>query len=410
MSSTPTPSPGPIPCFCPGSCSTGSMIPPKRRRNCPGPEGITVAELYVEHYGDRLNRLERTLLAHINREPYSFWEVLKVDRGKRMWLKDVVEGSSIEVQERLGSEHVEQGDLLFGRAVTVDGVGMLVGLAPIVIPPRSKPHIIRLRNHLGGDDRPITRDTLGMWDIEIRDLYFQIDRSLFSPPRVTNTDGDPIEFHRLIYDVPPLEETFEKLCDLCATREPRELRRDALLDKEGKIIRIEIPWSRRGHTLSPEMDDTIVGRIVLNGPRLMAEVNSARRAETLRGAIDARLGDGARFRLDEIQDAASLIDDRWAGSIKVETPTEENEFMEDPAIQERLSEMVSGHWERWVDEKIPALGGKTPRQAVQSPDGREAVEALLLDIDRNPGQDRSIAEANRTGTRRVRELLGLLDD
>lgn len=55
----------------------------------------------------------------------------------------------------------------------------------------------------------------------------------------------------------------------------------------------------------------------------------------------------------------------------------------------------------------PALGGKTPREAVKSSDGREAVEALLKDAERDRGQDPFTAEANRKGTRRVRELLGL---
>ena len=32
--------------------------------------------------------------------------------------------------------------------------------------------------------------------------------------------------------------------------------------------------------------------------------------------------------------------------------------------------------------KVPALGGHTPLQAVQDPDGREIVESLLLDWER----------------------------
>lgn len=55
----------------------------------------------------------------------------------------------------------------------------------------------------------------------------------------------------------------------------------------------------------------------------------------------------------------------------------------------------------------PALGRKTPRLAVKSSDGREAVEALLKDAERDRGQDPFMADANREGARRVRELLGL---
>jgi hypothetical protein len=34
---------------------------------------------------------------------------------------------------------------------------------------------------------------------------------------------------------------------------------------------------------------------------------------------------------------------------------------------------------KWIDEKIPALDGKTPREAVKTPEGREKVEELLKD-------------------------------
>jgi hypothetical protein len=71
--------------------------------------------------------------------------------------------------------------------------------------------------------------------------------------------------------------------------------------------------------------------------------------------------------------------------------------------------MICKHWESWVNQKIPALGGKTPKQAVKSKDGRETVEALLQDAERDRHQDPLTAEANRKGVRRVRELLGLND-
>jgi hypothetical protein len=39
-----------------------------------------------------------------------------------------------------------------------------------------------------------------------------------------------------------------------------------------------------------------------------------------------------------------------------------------------------------VDEKIPALGGKTPRQAIRTKHGRQSVAALIDQIERG-GQD-----------------------
>ncbi|MCR4304607.1 MAG: MbcA/ParS/Xre antitoxin family protein [Gallionella sp.] len=40
------------------------------------------------------------------------------------------------------------------------------------------------------------------------------------------------------------------------------------------------------------------------------------------------------------------------------------------------------HYSKWPEEKLPALNGKTPLQAVKTKDGKEMVEALLMDIER----------------------------
>jgi hypothetical protein len=118
--------------------------------------------------------------------------------------------------------------------VSVDGVGMLIGLGPTIIPPGRKPDIIQLRKQLRHDQSVITDETLFEWDTEIRDLYFHIDHSLHSMPQLCNTDGHPMEFHRLIYEISSADEAFKKLCDLCVTMKPEELCTDAKQDKTGR--------------------------------------------------------------------------------------------------------------------------------------------------------------------------------
>ena len=375
----------------------------------PGPEGLTVAELYAEEHRDRLDPLEHILIESTNRKPYSFLEVVHVDRGKGMQLEDVLKGGSIEVQERSGSEYVQPGDVVFGRAVSADGVGMIAGLGPTIIPPRLKPEVIQLRKELRKGLSSVTDDTLHEWDIEIRDLYFHLEDSLHSLPQVCNTDGDPLEFHRLIYEVPSAQEAFDKLYNLCVTVEAEELLAEAKRDSAGRIIRIEFSWDRLGHKASLGMPNTVLGRIVIDGRRLTAEVNSAKRAKALRHEIDTRLGDRARFKVDEIQDVKSLLSDPDGRKPGKKHSAEHDELMQHSEVREHLAEIIGRHWDGWIDQEIPALGGKTPREAVKSSDGREAVEALLKDAERDRGQDPFTAEANREGARRVKELLGLND-
>jgi hypothetical protein len=70
-----------------------------------------------------------------------------------------------------------------------------------------------------------------------------------------------------------------------------------------------------------------------------------------------------------------------------------------------LAERLRAHYRGWVDDKIPALGGRTPREAVSDPDGREAVEALIVDIER--GGETMRPPLDPAIVRELRETLGL---
>ncbi|MGA2742320.1 MAG: hypothetical protein ABSG65_33390, partial [Bryobacteraceae bacterium] len=49
-----------------------------------------------------------------------------------------------------------------------------------------------------------------------------------------------------------------------------------------------------------------------------------------------------------------------------------------PAAQrDDLQKMLAEHYERWVDMPVPALNGKTPREAAANPESRTQLGALL---------------------------------
>jgi len=83
----------------------------------------------------------------------------------------------------------------------------------------------------------IADETLYEWNAEIRNLYFHLDRSLHSMPQLYNTDGHPLEFHRLIYKISSADEAFEMA--ICAdslikvTRSPLSSHRVPLLLRNG---------------------------------------------------------------------------------------------------------------------------------------------------------------------------------
>ena len=101
-----------------------------------------------------------------------------------------------------------------------------------------------------------------------------------------------------------------------------------------------------------------------------------------------------------------VADLRAAGGVRGDADSEERERLaERPEVHEKISEMMAAHWEHWVDQPLPILGNRTPIDAVKDPDGREVVESLVIQAERD---GRSLATPmDEDVFRRLRERLGL---
>ena len=305
----------------------------------------------------------------------------------------MLRGGAVDVIEKMGSQNAKVGNMLFARVIQIDSVAMLIGCGSILIPPRLKPEMIRFRNWLLEVEDPISTETLQAYDFEIREFYFALYDGLTQPPELQNTDGEPFIFHTLYYEIDSPDQAFESLTPLSVVQSKKELRSEAELDEAGRIMRVTIPWSRKGHKKNDAFNSTILGRLEIDKRRLKVDVNSARRAELIRQEIETRLGNHARYQTMKIQSPEAMLDaetDQKGEGIAL--GSEHDELMQIPEVREQMQQMLAAHWKGWVDEEIPALGGKTPRQAVKTSDGRESVEALLLDAERQMAKDKHMRD------------------
>jgi hypothetical protein len=396
-----------MPLFTPWMIFNWPIKPVGSSKKIKGLEGKTIAEIYMQDHGPQMDSLERRVAEASNRVSYRFFEVLKVDPGKWVHLKDVLTGAEHTVQERSGSQYMQSGDLLFGRVIAVDQVRMFVGLAPYVIPPAFKVGLIELRNRLKAGKPELTEADIEAGEVEIRRVYLETDYHLNHPPTICNTDGDPLEPHKLVFQIDSPETVLSKLASLSVTESEEEILRQARYNKEGRLQKADWDWSRLGHKQSPGMSNIVLGHLSIEGKKLTVQVNSAERAKKIRKTIEKRLSVGVRFKMDEI--TPFRPQEAWKSAQELERPAPSSldSLMQNPEVQQYLAETMRSHWEGWVDMKIPALGQRTPREAVRTADGREAVEALLIDFERGKAIQPELNELNRRGVQRVRELLGL---
>ena len=155
-------------------------------------------------------------------------------------------------------------------------------------------------------------------------------------------------------------------------------------------------FTRRWALLTPGANgETVVATVGFDGATLSGETNSAARGDRLVELIAQALPQAAvtnrrRSKLDDVRQIRA--------SAGVAEPAS------DPELAGVLREVVSAQERRWVDEQIPALKGRTPREAMADPIGVEELQHLL---DGFPDDPDSFSAMSAT---RIRRILGLSAD
>jgi hypothetical protein len=159
---------------------------------------------------------------------------------------------------------------------------------------------------------------------------------------------------------------------------------------------------------------TVLGNLALEGDRLTASTNSVERAEAVTQLIEsllpgAELVEELRSDFDEIRNDQAYErhvfgedDEPPAGMLD---PTKAP-----PELQAMLRQQMDLYEEQWVDESIPALGGATPRQALDDLTRRDDLFRLLDRMEEMGARQSPEQRALGMRTSRLRELLGLPPD
>lgn len=384
-----------------GTPAAGRLPFDERRERAMWPERPLALE-WMAAQGSRLDPLDRQYAETAARSPLSVFVVEGVVPEESMDIKDVLTGAHFHVLERGASRSMRAADLLFASVLTIDGVSVMFGASHYVVPADWHTRIIDWRERL--QKRKWNRQDLVEYDIEIRALYFHIREALLNPtpPQLQNTDGDPLEMTTLRFDLTvSVAEAFERLLPLATVGDDRHVS-DVRVDDADVMSHVEMSWIRAGNRKHALWDNTVLGRLVLDPGELVAEVNSSKRANRLMREIRTRLGVGARLVDRRVLDLeAELRKHRSVHGAEAEATAA---GVAAPELQALNDEMTRRHWISWLDERVPALGNKTPRQAARTAKGRERLEALLGGFRQRAESD---SESTREALREVRRQLGL---
>jgi hypothetical protein len=358
-------------------------------------DGRTPLEWYLAENGETLGQSERAWLEAQRASWLSVWEVLEVRREVGLQLRDLLTGETRFVHEVKGSRLLTVREALLGRVVESEGCSLLCGIYPRGLPPGEAAEVVwAARRWLRVRSRPVPAERLrdewtvriliGAWEAAIEGLD---KRPL---PELRNTDGEEFVLTTDLFSFDPsVRATIaERLAELAEA--PEE-------DAEEPGVTV-FTFTKPGNRMHASWDNTIVGNVWLAADELRLETNSTERAEALRERVEQACAGMLRH-------LARKRSDPWAAARGAKERGHEPEASA-PELAETAREAKQRYYEDWLDEPIPALGGRSPRQAAKRKRSRPQLDTILKEIEY---REQRLPETERVDVRRIREDLGIGD-
>ncbi|GAA4811541.1 SEC-C metal-binding domain-containing protein [Tomitella cavernea] len=312
-------------------------------------------EAFLDYCGPLLTDEDKMLAAQWMLVERSVYEVLESRPGDGFTLRDARAGDRVEVTERTGSREIGTGEFLCVRVVPEGDENVIYGGIE-TIDPVLRGELIDIL------DEPV--DPFGLIELLSR---------RYAPLQMRTATGEEMVICTGTFVIPD------------ATGVARKLSR-----RYGKRDGDEWTWLDGTRVLGtiaqiPAEDDELA---------LTVDAMSEERYEAMTEHL-LSIAPGAEL-VDESRSSAAELMDRAESDGAAALPAPEL----DPAAAEALEEFVRDYERKWADESIPALQGRTPREAAEDPTTRDDVIRLLD----------SFPEATGPGgmsPARLREMLGL---
>jgi len=365
-------------------------------------DGTNLASDYLKRRGWKETAINRAYIEALRDSVMSLHEVSDVRPGESFLARDLVRGGEpVRVIERTATKTLVAWDVIAARIVTVRGKVQLTS-AVLAVERRLAEEILGIFKR--AKDR-LPQETVEILDgaapdlrarimVEMADpeqllhsaastittvwLNDAIRRHLAPMPELANTDGDPLEFMTLHYRIAPAASPADIATALA--RVP-----DLRAEDDGAHWTLFAPGSfspkggRRKRPADPDVGRTVHASLSLENGVLKALVNSEARAARLRSLLDPALAGLVREPLVERITPEQAM--AAHGGTGTPTPPRAPEAVDPAALRAALHEMLDRQYSKTLGEPVPMLGGKTPRQAVRSKKGRQAVANWLKTLE-----------------------------
>ncbi len=354
---------------------------------------LNVIDDYLKRRGWREKVPAKRYLAAIRESVISLYEVVDIDPGKTMTVRDMIRGGDpVTVNEMSGSESAARWDRIATRLVTVNNKPCFTGGMLLLSHEASRTFLtvfdetakgfraeLRREAKKRGENPETASEAVEELILESMGpcLFTQawltdaLTRINAPPPEVLNTDGDEILFSEVRFPISGDEAEVAAAVDGIenvgrnAPGEASWTWHDGSSPQQGMAAE-----KHEGLMLQSVVDGglTSLGNIDIGNGFILLNTNSRQRAERGRDLLASHLGAlvGAPLISHE---GIGRTTEPSAGS---RVPEEEDDIPPEIAAQ-FMQDFFDDHYRRTLDGPVPFLDGKTPHQAVKTKKGRGQV-------------------------------------
>lgn len=329
-------------------------------------EGRTIADAFLAARGWTVSSLAAEYIRLMRGTAPRLYQIRTVDRGIGVTVRDLWTKDDLFITERLGSSQLARWDVIAARVVFHrDGTRQIEGAVMALPPHTAKPLLKELKADYRWfaqqhPDTPLA-DFFKQSAPLFNDMWIQ-EVALREPPTLTTAEGDPVTTSTLVFDVPKPGEALTTLL-LQPDFEPGAFGRASWLERAGEKTRI----------LGEVNCDT--GTLTLTTFSRERAARGRTRLEAILGALPLRHEEHRDF------DPGDVRDDEDVSPAPID-------IADVPELQSWLRDQDR----QWLDTSVPALDGRTPRQAASDRRLRPRLRDMLIDIE---NQESRLAGATR---------------
>jgi len=348
--------------------------------------GVPPTRAWLARKGRHADRELVRYLEGCLRERFGFHEVMDCDPGVGLVARSLWDDASAKVLEASASHSLAVGDMIYGQLVPVGDFRMMEACASRVFRPADRAEAIGLVRRLVAHraERPPDADRDALRDTEdraVRRHLLGVLERMDRPTELRNTDGDLLAPQTLHFRIASPRDAFAALSVLDVIGAERSRQLAPRPGGDPGDFEIGFDWSCRGNAIGAGWDNTVLGRFKIVGHSLSLDVNSDERAALGRELVEKALGAQVEYLRTQRRPTPAP---RGGAQVTLSTTALDADTPE--AARQAVADMLEKHYANWPDMPLPALGGRTPLQAVAEPTGRAMVAALVDQIERGSGK------------------------